>query len=254
MWHDMRGAVIERFPEAPRVPKSIEEYQEFVEGVYLTDAFNSLSIEGYRVTTALIDKVRTGAWNPDTSDFDRHDRDVQAARGYWQAFEAVRESVERVLRHENPGAVVDEDHHKWYRELFGATVSARPADLAGYRNGQVFIRHSMHVPPRCEAVRDLMPALFDLLRNETVAGVRAVLGHLLFVYIHPYPDGNGRMGRFLMNVMLAAGGYPWVVIPVGQRDTYMTVLEDASVRQSITPFADFVGRLVEGKIKEASVE
>ncbi|MEI9904784.1 MAG: hypothetical protein WDN06_13050 [Asticcacaulis sp.] len=27
-------------------------------------------------------------------------------------------------------------------------------------------------------------------------------------------DGNGRTGRFLMNVMLAAAGYPWLVIPV----------------------------------------
>jgi hypothetical protein len=38
------------------------------------------------------------------------------------------------------------------------------------------------------------------------AGVRVVLGHFIFVYIHPYMDGNGRMGRFLMNVMLAGGG------------------------------------------------
>jgi Fic family protein len=36
--------------------------------------------------------------------------------------------------------------------------------------------------------------------------VRAVLGHQLFGYIHPYPDGNGRMARFLMNVLLASGG------------------------------------------------
>jgi Fic family protein len=39
--------------------------------------------------------------------------------------------------------------------------------------------------------------------------VRAVLGRWLFDYIHPYMDGNGRMARFLMNTMLASGGYPW---------------------------------------------
>jgi len=58
----------------------------------------------------------------------------------------------------------------------------------------------MHVPPGRQAVRDLMPAFFELLQEETDAGVRAVLGHFVFVYIHPCMDGNGRMGRFLMNV------------------------------------------------------
>lgn len=67
----------------------------------------------------------------------------------------------------------------------------------------------MHTPPRAEAVRDLMPAFFDLLKEEPDPAVRTVLGHFMFVYIHPYMDGNGRIGRFLMNVMLAAGGYPW---------------------------------------------
>ncbi len=74
--------------------------------------------------------------------------------------------------------------------------------------------------------------------------MRAVLGHFLFVYVHPYPDGNGRIGRFLMNLMLTAAGYPWTVIPVERRDAYMAALEAASVRQDIGPFADFLGGLV----------
>jgi Fic family protein len=49
------------------------------------------------------------------------------------------------------------------------------------------------VPPRWEALRDAMPVFFDLLEKETEPGVRAVLGHWLFGYIHPYPDGDGRM-------------------------------------------------------------
>jgi Fic family protein len=119
------------------------------------------------------------------------------------------------------------------------------ADLAGYRSGPVFIRASMHVPPPREAVRDCMPALFDLLKNEAEPSVRVVLGHFVFVYIHPYMDGNGRMGRFLMNVMLASGGYPWTIVPLERRDDYMAALESASVGQNIQPFAQFIGRLVQ---------
>jgi hypothetical protein len=52
------------------------------------------------------------------------------------------------------------------------------------------------------------------------------------------------MGRFLMNAMLASGGYPWTVIPVEQRDRYMQALESASVRGDIEPFAKFLGYLV----------
>jgi Fic family protein len=89
-----------------------------------------------------------------------------------------------------------------------------------------------------------MPALFDLLSEEREPAVRAVLGHFVFVYIHPYMDGNGRIGRFLMNVMLASGGYPWTVVPVARRNEYLTALERASVNQDIEPFADLVSLLV----------
>ena len=86
-----------------------------------------------------------------------------------------------------------------------------------------------------------MPLLFELLENEKEASVRAVLGHFIFVYTHPYMDGNGRMGRFLMNTMLASGGYPWTVIPVEERDRYMNALEHASFGQDIKPFAEYSG-------------
>nr|NGX46768.1 hypothetical protein [Chlamydiota bacterium] len=70
--------------------------------------------------------------------------------------------------------------------------------------------------------------------------VRAILGHFIFVFIHPYMDGNGRIGRFLMNVMLASGGYPWTVVKVKNRKKYFEALECASVDEDIEPFAKFI--------------
>jgi hypothetical protein len=226
-----------------------------VEGVYVTDAYHSLSIEGYRVSPELIDRVRSGTWNPDDNENDREHRNALAASGYWQAYQAVQESLGKILHDENPGTVVDNDHRIWHQEMFEPSVTAgilKPADLAGYRNIRVHIRRSMHVPPSHEAARDAMPAFFDLLREETEPSVRVVLGHFIFVYIHPYVDGNGRMGRFLMNTMLASGGYPWTVIPVEERITYMAALEEASVGQNIEPFTDFLAQLVNAGLEGKS--
>ena len=251
MWQTMREAVIAVFPEKPGIPKDSKEYLDRVQEIYVTDAYHSLSIEGYRVSTELIEKVRQGSWNPDVDDNHREHRNALAARGYWLAYQVVKESIVRVLSGENAGEVADDDHGAWYRELFAPSFTLgllKPGDLAGYRTDQVFIRHSMHVPPSKDVVRELMPALFDLLREEEEPAVRAVLGHFVYVYIHPYMDGNGRTGRFLMNVMLASGGYPWTVVPVTRREDYVKSLEKASVEQDIEPFAELLSTLVQSTI------
>jgi hypothetical protein len=252
MWHKMRNEVINHFPAAPGLPKDHDKYLKAVEDMYVTDAYHSLSIERYRVSVELIERVRSGEWNPKENEADKRQRDAMAARGYWLASQQVSESIKQILNNVNSGQVVDDDHVDWYRELFAPSVTSgilKASDLAGYRNSQVYIGGSMHVPMNKEAVKDTMPELFELLRNEESAAVRSVLGHFVFVFIHPYMDGNGRMGRFLMNTMLASGGYPWTVIPVDERDRYMKALEIASTEQDIKPFSEFLGWLVDEGMK-----
>jgi hypothetical protein len=247
MWSDFRKVIIEKFPAAPGVPKNIEKFISSVKEIYVTDAYHSLSIERYQVTPELIDRVRNGSWNAKANDGDSKQRDAMAAKGYWDAFQMVEKSIRKVLTGDNAGEVLDNDHGDWYRALFGPSVVSgllKPADLAGYRNHQVYITNSMHVPLNSEAVRDAMPVLMGLLAEESEASVKAVLGHFIFVFIHPYMDGNGRMGRFIMNLMLASGGYPWTVIPVQQRSKYMKTLEEASVHLNILPFVEFLSHLV----------
>lgn len=247
-WADMRDIVLDTFPPPPLIHQTIDDYLKHVDEMYLTDAYHSLSIEGYRVSENLIERVRSGNWDPEANRKDKEYADALAARGYWQAFQAVKKSLEKVLNKHSPGEVAGNDHSIWYRELFAPGVSAGligASDLAGYRNQPVYIRKSRHVPPRHDAVRDLVPALFSLLTDEEDPAVKAVLGHFFFVYIHPYADGNGRMGRFLMNVMLAGGGYPWTVIPLETRNDYMAALEEASVKKNIEPFSRFLAELIQ---------
>ena len=253
LWEAMREPVIAAFPKSPGLPQDANAYMSIVDDMYQSDAYHSLSIEGYRVTPELISRVHAGDWNPDINQSDRQNRDALAARGYWQAFQHVRSAVSEIIIGARAGALVSQAHRDWYPELFEPCVAAgliAPSALAGYRNDAVFLRGSRHVPPRWEVVRDAMPAFFHLLDTESEPSVRAVLGHWLFGYIHPYPDGNGRMARFIMNALLASGGYPWTVIQVEDRDRYMAALESASVDQDIVPFARFLAERVQWSLDQ----
>jgi hypothetical protein len=243
MWEEMRPSVLEVFPKRASNEASIEAIIDDIKERYREDAYNSLSIEGYQVDDELIEKVRRGDWNPSRNASDAEQQNALAAKGYWLAFQAVVASVRKVLEGADAAAVLRKDQPGWYQELFAPSVSAgllKASDLVGYRNGQVYIRGSLHVPLSSEAVRDAMPVLFDLLEAETDARVRAVLGHFMFVYIHPYMDGNGRIARFIMNTMLVSGGYPWTILPVEQRKAYLSALERASVQGDIRDFATFL--------------
>jgi len=243
MWRSMREQVPEIFPEAPGIPGSPDDYLKKVDEIYVNDAYNSLSIEGYTVTPELIEKIKSGEWNPDNNTSDRQQRDAMAAKGYNLAFQSVKESIRKILVGGIPAEVISIDHQEWYKQMFLPSVQAgflKVEDLIGYRNAPVYIQGSQHVPPPSSAVVDCMETLFGLLRGERDAGIRAVLGHFIFVFIHPYMDGNGRIGRFLMNTMLASGGYHWTVVRLERRSQYMSALEAASVHGDIRLFAEFI--------------
>ena len=247
LWSQMREEVLAHFPNGQGLPKDAERYLKKVEEQYVNDAYNSLSIEGYKVTPELIQQIHNGSWNPDQNVADIQQRDALAAKGYYMAFQAVKKSISAILAGENPGNVVLKDHPLWYLQLFTPTVEAgilKPHQLSGYRNHPVFIKQSMHIPPPHSAIPDCMETYFKLLEEEENASVRAILGHFMFVYIHPYSDGNGRIGRFIMNSMLASGGFDWCVIPMVQRSNYMEALETASCNGSLKNFTEFIRELL----------
>lgn len=248
MWENMRQVVIDNFPVPNAVPTDIDGILKDIDDKYMQDAYHSLSIEGYKVSDKLIEKVRSGNWNPKVDD--KEANDALVARGYYQAFQAVKGTIRRILEGVNSGTAVDEDHGRWYFEMWQPMVAAgifKPSSIVGYRNRPVYIRGSRHTPMNYEAVRDVMPEYFRLLRAELHPAVRAILGHFFLGFIHPYSDGNGRMSRFIMNVMLATGGYSWTVIPVEMRNDYMESLEKASIESNIANFARLIARLLDSQ-------
>lgn len=245
IWEQMRQVVIDVFPRPGPLPTNAQQTLEQVEERYVADAYHSLSIEGYHVTPELIEKVRNGNWQPDEADAGT--RDALAAKGYFEAHNEVKRFIGDAVRKQPARWGLREPLTAWYRALFSPSVSAgilKPADLAGWRNGQVYIRGALHVPLSVEAVRECMPVFFELLAQEPDPAVRAVLGHFFFVYVHPYMDGNGRLARFLMNAMLVPAGYVWTIVPLQRRREYMAALEQASSYRNIRPLAEFFGDLV----------
>lgn len=243
LWSCFRPVIVEHFPKPPGLPKSSLKYLNELEELYVRDAYNSLSIEGYQVDSELIQKVHQNNWNLDLHVADDEQRNALAARGYYEAFLEVKKAIGKILKGESPGEIIAKELQQWFQKLFSPNMQVgvlKPSELLGYRRHQVYIRTSRHIPPPKEALLDSMEAFFDCLKNETHPGVRAVLGHFLFVYIHPYMDGNGRLGRFIMNTMLASGGYSWTVIRVENRSRYFSALEKASVEHDILPFTRFV--------------
>jgi len=243
LWQMGRQSIIDCFPSPKRLPKNAKIYLDNIAKIYEYDAYNSLSIEGYRVSPELIRKVQENQWNPDLDLEDQSQRNALAAKGYFEAHLAVLKTIRKILKGTSAGKVVKNDLQKWYQSLFSSSIKAgilKPSQLIGYRTHKVYIRNSRHVPPSHEAVADAMDALFSCLIKEPHAGVRAVLGHYIFVFIHPYMDGNGRIARFLMNAMLASGGYPWTIIQMKHRIRYMKALDAADTERDFQPFARFI--------------
>lgn len=73
--------------------------------------------------------------------------------------------------------------------------------------------------------------------------VLATLFHHEFTSIHPFDDGNGRMGRLLMNMMLLQSGYTPVVVKQNDRTAYYQVLRQADAGEMI-PITEYMSKLL----------
>ncbi|WP_245473966.1 hypothetical protein [Bradyrhizobium zhanjiangense] len=148
---------IAAFPAEPSKVEDADAYIAAVNERYTSDAYHSLSIEGYSVSEELIERVKSGQWSPETNENDKKQTGAMAAKGYQLAFAEVVKSVRSVLDGADAATVAEEDHLKWFRSMFEPSVAAgllKPERLAGYRQHLLFITNSGHAPTAWESLPD----------------------------------------------------------------------------------------------------
>jgi Fic family protein len=116
-----------------------------------------------------------------------------------------------------------------------------------YRPGQVRILGANFIPPNALKVPQLMEDFViwakDNAGHMNIIEYVATL-HYKFVWIHPFLDGNGRVARLLMNLMLIRAGYPPAIILNSDRKKYYNTLSRAD-RGEFETFFKVIGQAVE---------
>ncbi len=113
-------------------------------------------------------------------------------------------------------------------ELHEEVFKGIKPDAGQWRRMNVRIAGMKHVPPRMEKVAPLMTEWAETYTKREVEGEDPlVLGasmHFEFESIHPFSDGNGRVGRLLLNLHLLKHNWPPVHILPPDRDRYLGCL------------------------------
>lgn len=145
------------------------------------------------------------------------------------------------------------------RELHGFVLKGIDDPNAGaYRSVNVEISGSAYRPPEPQEVPAQMEALSDWMGPASLPTDRfaspdgllnALVAHTWFVQIHPFVDGNGRVGRLLMNLILMRYGYPIAIITKDDRERYYDALE-TSQTSDLSPVIALVGECVHESLEE----
>lgn len=148
-----------------------------------------------------------------------------------------------LVEHENSNTISEH----FIRSLHSLVIQDIDRNIAGqYRKIDVFITGTEHVPPVALDVPYKMRELITWARGNYskmyIVDFAAELHHK-FVHIHPFQDGNGRVGRLLMNVFLMQHGFPLVIIQKNDRQKYYRVLAEADIG-NYKPLVIFIAQAV----------
>ena len=184
-------------------------------------------------------------------------RDHLDIKGHDEAVKAIEGAVKR---NEELNEVFIRNLHKMLLkepyEIDATTPEGQPTkrliSIGDYKTQPNNVRTSTgeiyyFVPP--DQVKPAMSDLIDWYRRNEKEGEHPIIiasaFHYCFVRIHPFDDGNGRMARLLMNMILIKHGYTVSIIPIQERDQYINSLERADKNEDLIEFIAYVAHCCE---------
>lgn len=160
---------------------------------------------------------------------------------------------------------------EWHQKLFdGYPVREAPEIVGGYRKDSIFVKSAdvdqpsirFEAPPS-RIVRKEMKRFLKWFNESEKNGmapvIRAAVAHLYFETLHPFCDGNGRLGRVLVSKIVAQHSRAFVMIPfsVGlfeQRKGYYEALHQASFTLDVTTWIQVFSGLLTDSIRKYEAE
>lgn len=166
-------------------------------------------------------------------------KDHLEAKNHTEALEFLYEVIEK----DNKNTISE----YFIKQLHQLVVKDSQSDIAGkYRDGDVYISGADHKPPSFLDVPLLMRDLIFWLRKNRkkhhVIELAALLHHKL-ANIHPFWDGNGRVSRLVMNILVLEAGYPLGIVLKNDRKRYYRVLAEAD-KGRFAPICEFIAQTV----------
>ncbi len=132
--------------------------------------------------------------------------------------------------------------------LLHQVTMAKILDAPGqFRQVIVTIRGAAVAPPAPGQIEEFMRQWVAWVNSDGMAYdaiIRAAVAHHGFEAVHPFVDGNGRVGRLLMNLMLMQAGYPPATIEREWRAAYLAALATADAG-NYRQLANLIGKAVE---------
>ncbi len=119
--------------------------------------------------------------------------------------------------------------------------------IGEYRSLQVYIRGTEWLPPKASEVSKEMASLLSWYtknKKKIHPLILATYFHSAFETIHPFVDGNGRVGRLLMNFILRKNNYPMINVPNKEKYAYYNGLEKSQVNGDLRPLVKFFFELM----------
>jgi hypothetical protein len=218
------------------------------EQVKAYDAYHSTTMEGYQISREASDAIIRGEPLPEGPQDVKSLQAAMAVQGYSMAFSEVLEQARRKAPIDT-NSILD-----LYEALFRPAVNAgitEASALRGWRNTSVGLRGWRYVPPNPKKIPDLIAGFERFIARKDLSPIaRAMLTQLEFVTIHPFLDGNGRLGRLLMNQSLLGAGYPWVTVRSDERVPFFKSIERAQVDGDAVPFAQVLWHSIRQSVKE----